>query len=116
MCNAFSGIVERNLVTHWKLGVDSHSDIVELASLKDDKWPNPDFAKFEIIPKNGDYRHPDGWKFVLDEQRRPGWWSPRHEAACWRAHEQWKTELYSILDTETEIVDPFTLKPPRKIR
>ena len=115
MCNAFSGIVERNLKTQWKLGVDSHSNIVELANLKDDKWPNPDFARFEIAPKNRDYRHPDKWEFVLDEQRKPGWWSPRHEAACWRAHKQWKTELYSILDTETEIVNPFTSKPPVEI-
>jgi hypothetical protein len=65
------------------------------------------FAKFEITPANGDYRHPDKWRFRLDEQRTPAWWSAGYEAMCWDAHTQWSAQLYVILDTTTEIKNPF---------
>ena len=54
MCKPFSGIVERNLTTHWKLGVDSHSNIVELASLKSPERIEKIASKLGlIIPASG---------------------------------------------------------------
>lgn len=61
MCRAFSCIIERNGKVHWKLGMDSHTDIVAMTGL-DDIESDParlTFARVEVIPKNGDYRKPD---------------------------------------------------------
>lgn len=118
MCKAFSCLIERNGKVHWKLGMDSHSDIVGLAGLNDTEADRNklSFARVEITPKNNDYRHPDNWSLHIDEQAQPPWWSPTHEAKCWKAHREWCAQLYKILDTEKEVVNPFTdITPPTEI-
>lgn len=116
MCKAFSCLIERNGKVHWKLGMDSHSDIVGLAGLNDTEADRNklSFARVEITPKNNDYRHPDNWSLHIDEQAQPTWWSPTHEAKCWKAHREWCAQLYKILDTEKEVVNPF-ITPPTEI-
>ena len=71
MCKAFSAIVKKNGDVLWKMGLDSHEDIIGGANLSDKQLP-PDFARVEITPNNGDYLNPDRWNFRLDEQATPG--------------------------------------------
>jgi len=53
--------------------------------------------------------------FHIDQQVKPAWWNQAYEAACWDAHKQWCRQLYEVLDCETEIINPFTIEPPKKI-
>ena len=118
MCKAFSCICPREGGVGWKLGTDSHTDIVEMLGLRDDTAdPNMlTFARVEIVPANGDYRKPDKWVFHLDERIKPTWWNKGYESACWDAHAEWCKQLYAILDRETEIANPLTdIAPPKEI-
>ena len=111
MCKAFSCVALESGRVLWKFGVDSHEVLLEEEKLADmDIQPN--FARVEISPQNGDYRKPDKWVLKIDEQATPAWWSPAYEAACWDVHKDWCQRLYAILDTESVIISPFTLTPP----
>jgi len=117
MCKAFSCIVERNGIVHWKFGVDSHDELIMKAKLKDDN-ADPDkmkFARVEIAPKNNKYLEPDKWEFRIDQTITPTWLSDRHEKACWKAQKEWLAKLDKIL-IHKKIVHPFRdVKPPAKI-
>ena len=111
MCKAFSCVALESGRVLWQFGVDSHEDLLAAEKLADmDIQPN--FARVEIPPRNGDYQKPDKWVLKIDEQATPAWWSPAYEAACWDAHKDWCRQLYAILDTESVIISPFTLTPP----
>jgi len=118
MCKAFSCICPEVGEVIWKLGMDSHVDLISKAGLKDDTNDSNHltFAKIEITPNNRDYRHPDKWTLHIDESITPSWWSKGYEAACWDAHNAWCRQLYKILDIKKEVVNPFKdVKPPKKI-
>jgi len=57
MCNAFSCIVLKSRKVIWKLGTDSHDDLLRSASIADDtKDPAKImFCRIEISPENKDY-------------------------------------------------------------
>jgi hypothetical protein len=112
MCKAFSCLVDIDAkrVT-WKLGVDSHSDLVALGGYKDDTADPRQmlFAKIEITPKNGDYLHPDEWVYRVDESSAPMWIGREHEAACRKAHTRWLRQLDKFI-IRHPMIDPFKLK------
>ena len=115
MCKAFSCICLESGDVVWKLGTDSHEDLIQSRGLTDRTIP-PTFARVEITPDNGDYRKPDKWTLRIDEKAAPSWWSPAYAAACMDAHAAWSKQLYAILDCETRIQDPFAeIKPPKRI-
>ena len=111
MCKAFSCIVTRDASVTWKLGVDSHEELTKLAAIEDGKT---EFARIEIAPTNNNYISPCGWQFVVDETCKPKWFSPTHEAACWRAQKAWLKELRKIL-IRKKIVFPFEIPEPKRI-
>jgi len=118
MCKAFSCICPEGGAVIWKLGVDSHAELIHKAGLRDytSDPKHMTFAKIEITPNNGDYHKPDKWTLHIDESITPTWWSTGYEAYCWDAHQAWCQQLYKILDTKKEIVNPFKdVKPPKKI-
>ena len=118
MCNAFSCICPEVGEVVWKLGTDSHSDLIREAGLRDDTNDpkHMTFAKIEITPDNNDYRKPDKWTLHIDETITPAWWNKAYEASCWDAHKAWCKQLYKILDVDKVIVNPFKdVKPPKKI-
>ena len=54
MCRCASLVVTKNEEVYAYPGVDSHSRIITLAGIKDDKdYRDPDFAYVEIIPVEG---------------------------------------------------------------
>ena len=112
MCKAFSCLVDIDAkrVT-WKLGVDSHSDLVALGGYKDDTADPRQmlFAKIEITPKNGDYLNPDEWVYRVDESSAPMWIGREHEAACRKAHTRWLRQLDKFI-IRHPMIDPFKLK------
>jgi hypothetical protein len=122
MCQAFSGLITKSGKVYWKLGVDSHDDEREIFAkedpeLRDDKMPpNNTFARFEILPKNGNYFSPDKWVFELDERIEPSWWTKSLEKPCFEAHRQWLEQLYSLvrLDEVRHPINPLTDIPERK--
>jgi len=137
MCNAFSCLISREGKVTWKMGIDGHSELVNIAGLSDNTADKSklDFARVEITPKGspgnpdkvpGDYRRtedniprtaaePGEWTLTIDEQAKPTWWCPTHEAKCRRAHQQWLEQLYAILDTTTDIAHPFKdIAPPKR--
>jgi hypothetical protein len=117
MCKAFSGVIKENCVVLWKMGMDSHDDIIMEHGLRDDT-AEPDrlrLARFEISPANGSYLNPNKWVFKLDEKIKPTWWGPGYEKACWDAHKEWLKKLNRIL-VKKPIINPFTDRtPPKKI-
>jgi hypothetical protein len=112
MCKAFSCIVTEDCHARWKFGVDGHEDIVQAFGLKDD---GVSFARVEIAPANGLYLTPDEWVFKIDEQSKPKWWNPAHEAEARGAWTDWKKRLDKILIYKP-IIHPFRdIAPPKKI-
>ena len=117
MCNAFSCIVLKSRKVIWKLGMDSHDDLLSSASIADDtKDPAKiTFCRIEISPENGDYLNPDAkYKFKIDTDIVPIWWEERHEKAAWMAFQEWKKQLDKIL-VRKPIVHPFRVEPPVEI-
>lgn len=111
MCNAFSCLIHKNKTVTWKFGVDSHEDLIRIANYVDDKY-DPDFARVEISPTDGDYLNPDSkYVFKLDEGRQPSWWSVSYENKCWDEQEKWLSKLNKIL-IRKKIVHPFKISPP----
>jgi hypothetical protein len=114
MCKSFSCIVDiTGQKVTWKLGVDSHTDLVKLAGYKD-LTADPklmEFAKIEITPKNGDYLNPDKWVYKVDESPAPIWIGREHEDACRKAHAKWQKQLDEFI-IRHPIVHPFKLTAP----
>ncbi len=73
MCRAFSCIVTRDRRVLWKAGIDSHTDLLELNGMKDDKADDPDFARVEVTPDDG-YLRPEGNWTVRIDGPTPRWW------------------------------------------
>ncbi len=122
MCKAFSCIVEPRVdkppIVHWKLGVDSHTDLLKSSGLDEyDTTSNPSkmmFARVEITPDNGDYLFPDKWSLKVDERITPSWFSPKHIEAAFAAHKKWLRAIDKIL-VRQQIVHPFKIQPPATI-
>ena len=116
MCKAFSCIIEPDKTVTWKMGVDSHDKLLEIANLPDDTLDPATirFCRIEIAPKNGSYLEPDEWVFRIDMDVTPTWWTLDHKKACLEAHKKWMKELDKIL-VRKPIVYPFEVKPPKEI-
>ena len=115
MCKAFSCIISKRKKVTWKLAVDSHHELIDMAGYND----NDDCKKFvriEISPKNNDYINPDKWILKVDESERPRWFSPSHEQCCWDAFKLYEKQLYNIVKKGKKIVHPFNdIKMVRKV-
>jgi hypothetical protein len=116
MCRAFSCIVKQDKKVIWKLGVDSHSDLLLRTGLKDDTADPAlmTFARVEITPDNGNYLEPDHWTLRVDQTITPQWFSEKHKEAAKAAHKRWMASLDKII-VRQKIVHPFTITPPDKI-
>ena len=114
MCKAFSCLVDIKAKVTWKLGVDSHSDLVKLAGYKDNTADphSMEFAKIEITPKNNDYLNPNEWVYWVDESPVPSWVGREHEAACFKAHKAWLKKLDKFI-VRHPVVHPFKLMAPK---
>jgi hypothetical protein len=121
MCNAFSCLVTKDKV-YWKVGVDSHDALEKEFNLnppKTDKYREDDteiFARVEIVPNNGEkypYLYPElDWKFKLDEDIKPIWFTNKQEKMALEAHKQWKDIIYQFNYKETR--NPFNPLNVRK--
>ena len=116
MCQAFSCIVERSAKVIWKFGIDSHSELLKLTSLKDDTAEPSmmNFARVEVTPNNGSYLEPDDWSLKIDQAITPTWFGDKHKEAAKKAHKQWLRKLDKIL-VRKKIIHPFKIVPPAKI-
>ena len=116
MCKAFSCLVAIDKKVTWKMAVDSHTELAEIAGYKDcTSDPNAmEFARVEITPDNNNYLAPDHWTLRVDEVIRPTWFSGKHEESCFDAHKKWLRQLDKII-VHKEIVHPFKVNPPKKI-
>jgi len=115
MCKAFSCIVDKDKKVFWKLGVDSHSELIDISPY-DDSDDCKKFVRIEISPKNNDYINPDKWILKVDESERPRWFSPSHEQCCWDAFKVYEKELYSIVQKGKKIIHPFNdIRMVRKV-
>ena len=117
MCNAFSCIVLKSRKVIWKLGTDSHDDLLKSAGIADDtKDPKEiKFCRIEISPEDGDYLNSDAkYKFKIDTDIVPVWWEEGHEKAAWLAFQKWKKQLDKIL-VRKPIIHPFHIDPPTEI-
>ncbi len=116
MCNAFSAIVLESGDIYWQAGIDSHEDIIDKFKLGkiDEEFGN--LHRIEITPDDG-YLHPEGkWTFRHDEEK-PKWWNNKYKDLCFAELEKWKEQIYSLINLEEarNPVNPFDIKPPRKI-
>ena len=116
MCRAFSCIIEPDKKVTWKMGIDSHDQLLKIAGLPDDTLDPAKirFCRIEIAPKNGSYLEPDEWVFKIDMDVTPTWWTLDHKKACLKAHKKWLKELDKIL-IRKPIIHPFRIEPPAEI-
>jgi hypothetical protein len=101
----------------WKIGIDSHDELIKIAGYKDNTTDSDkmQFCRVEISPKNRDYLNPDKWVFRIDTDVVPAWMSEDHEKKCWQAFRDWERELNKIL-IRKPIIHPFKdVEPPEKI-
>jgi hypothetical protein len=76
MCNFFSALILRNGDVKWHPMLDRHSDLVTYFKIPDTMAGHQYFAKAELVPPvDGDISDVSTWKFTLDEETEPGWWS-----------------------------------------
>ena len=59
-------------------GMDSHSEILDKAGIKDTNL-NPDFVKVEFIPRKFEDMEFDKWKFAVDQDYVPDWFIEKIE-------------------------------------
>jgi len=118
MCKAFSCVIKRSGKVYWKLGIDSHEDIISKFKLdRENKKRNQ--CAIEISPKNNNYIEPDEWVFKFDDDC-PDWWKLSHEKACWSAHKEWNKQLRKKLyiNRLKNLIHPFNdipmVKKPTK--
>jgi len=118
MCKAFSCVIKRSGKVYWKLGIDSHEDIISKFKLdRENKKRNQ--CAIEINPKNNNYIEPDEWVFKFDDDC-PDWWKLSHEKACWSAHKEWNKQLRKKLHINRlkNLIHPFNdipmVKKPTK--
>jgi len=113
MCRAFSCIVDASAKVTWRFGVDSHTELLQVAGLKDEE-SDPSkltFARVEITPKNRNYLFPDEWELKVDQAIMPNWFAEKHKTAARAAHAKWLAKLDKIL-VRRQIVHPFKIHPP----
>ena len=96
MCKAFSCLVDKNKKVIWRLDIDSHDKLVELAGYKNEH-DTTRFVRVEISPRNNNYLQPDKWVFKIDEQNVPDWWSPAHKEKTLHEFRKYKKQLYQIV-------------------
>jgi hypothetical protein len=112
-------LVTKSGKVYWKLGVDSHDELHKKyckkdPELKDDKdIPNNTFARIEITPQNRDYLKPDKWVYQIDERVKPNWIKKYHKDLAFKAHEEWKEQLYSGIALDQMPEHPFKIKAPK---
>ena len=117
MCNAFSCIVTQKKKAIWKFGTDSHDTLLRGAGIPDNsKDPKTiTFCRIEISPDGLKYLDPDAkYRFKIDMDITPVWWTDDHEKVAWKAFQNWKKELDKII-VQKPIVHPFHITPPKEI-
>ena len=100
MSSDFSGYVMKSHLVIWKRGVSSHDALYSefISQFPELKEGGRRAVKFEITPDKG-YLYPDkSWSFVVDEDEIPDWFSGSHKLYALRAHEQWKKEVYALIN------------------
>jgi len=124
MCKAFSCLVTRGNTVYWKVGVDSHEDILNLFKDKDsnlsDIKPPPlnTFARIEIVPPGDDYLNNDfsKWQYQIDDSIKPSFLTDKHEDICREALSEWGRAVYTFNIKEARNpIHPFLITPPKKI-
>ena len=121
MCQAFNGVITKSKKVYWEVGMDSHEDVLTKFKSQDPEWkddkepPNNTFARFEIVPKNGNYLYSNQqWKFKLDESIKPFWWEKDYEKPCRVALKDWKKQVYNFnLKEAQNPINPFKIKSPK---
>jgi len=116
MCRAFSCIVDQVAKVTWKLGVDSHTNLLAKTSYKDDTADPAlmTFARVEITPNNGNYAEPNAWRLTVDQAITPAWFGLKHREAANIAHKKWLAKLDKII-VRKKIVHPFKIAPPVEV-
>jgi hypothetical protein len=74
MCNTFSFLVFSNEDLFFVPSVDSHEDQIELKGINENGFA-VQFARCEYVPMGGKFSDLDSYKFRLDEDRTPDWWT-----------------------------------------
>ena len=125
MCKAFSCVVNKSGEVFWKLGKDSHEDIIKEFQIKD--VDTESICRVEIFPKDYlDMANPmcdtgrkEYWQFIFDNNSHiaPEWWKASHDKACWEACNKWYEEINKIVNFEEarNPINPFKLPEVKKI-
>ncbi|MFA7218523.1 MAG: hypothetical protein WC057_08010 [Dehalococcoidales bacterium] len=74
MCNTFSFLVFSNEDLFFVPSVDSHENQIALKGINENGFA-VQFARCEYVPTCGKFADLDSYKFRLDEDRTPDWWT-----------------------------------------
>jgi len=113
MCKDFSCVVTQSHQVFWKRGTSSHDHIIELFKADNPQLTDSRHVKVEITPDKG-YLYPDGgWTLKVDEDETPSWFTGAHKKECMRSLEQWKKEVYALINLEEarNLINPLKLLP-----
>lgn len=98
MCKAFSCIITNENKVLWKAGVDSHTDLLELNGLEDDKEAEKAaFVRAEVTSDDG-YLHPEGnWTAKFDDpDHLPRWAKLSLLDKADDARKEWQKQVYTF--------------------
>jgi hypothetical protein len=127
MCKAFSCIVDRKGKVYWKLGIDSHDELIKKFKLDEpieikmnkELKEKLEWCKVEVTPTNNNYLKPDSWSLSVDETVTPQWFTDNQDSykrGCFKAKDEWfkqlSGKLKKILNYEEveNPVHPFKIK------
>ncbi len=117
MCKAFSCIVTKTGKVYYKVGINSHDDLIEKFHIRelDDEIDKGKlkFARVEIVPEKG-YLYPESkWNLQIDERVKPDWWAEKHEVKARKSLVKWKEKVYSKFNLEEarNPINPLLLAP-----
>ncbi len=84
MCNFASLVAMKDGRVLYKLGCDSHYEILEYHNIPDrSDYRDPPFAYVEITPVGNEPL--DKWNFKVDERTTPDWFDADYKRACYSA-------------------------------
>jgi hypothetical protein len=85
MCQFFSCVITKPKKVFYSEVSDSHEDIIKENNLDDSENGKLRelFCRIEVLPPNGDvFADFSLWKLIVDEKKKPSWFTDKHENAC----------------------------------
>jgi len=89
MCNFWSAVVDKHGKIYHLGDIVAHERIVEKYKLDDKTAGNICRVEIKVFTSDFEFMPEEKWKFKLDENEAPVWWSHKHEDRCFKELNAW---------------------------